>query len=128
MLYAKVVFGLPVEGPFDYSVPQTLYKKIGAGKRVWVSFGNRRMLGFVVGLSKKTEIKNLKPISEAIDDLPVLDKGMLSLTKEISDYYCCSWGEAIQAALPVKLRNGKSIFLFNPLKSANDLPLSLIHI
>jgi primosomal protein N' (replication factor Y) len=119
MLYAKVVLGIPVEGPFDYMVPDNLYKKLKVGVRVWVPFRNRRMLGYVVGITRKTNIKNLKAIGEIIDEAPVLDKNMLSLTQELSGYYCCSWGEAIETALPQALRKGRLIQLNTPnLKAA----------
>jgi primosomal protein N' (replication factor Y) len=109
MLYAKVVVGLPVEGPFDYIVPLSLHSKIKVGSRVWVLFGTRSMLGYVAGLTRKTNIKNLKTVLEVIDDLPILDKNMLLLSKELSDYYGCSLGEAIEAALPEPLRKGKPL-------------------
>lgn len=96
MLYAKVVLGLPVEGPFDYTIPAPLKRKIRVGVRVWVDFHNQKMLGYVVGLSPKTKIKKLKKIGEVIDDCPILDKNLLLLTKDLSEYYCCSWGEAIE--------------------------------
>jgi len=109
MLYAKVVLGIPVEGPFDYNVPVILTKKIKAGMRVWVTFRNKKALGYVVKLTKKTSIKNLKSILEIIDEAPILNKNMLSLTREFSNYYCCSWGQAIETALPKNLRQGKKI-------------------
>jgi len=109
MLYAKVVLGIPVEGPFDYIVPAGLSKKIKVGVRVWVSFRNRRMLGYVVKLTGKSQIKNLKILLDVIDDSAVLDKNMLLLTKQLSEYYCCSWGEAIETALPEALRKGRRI-------------------
>ncbi len=109
MLYAKVVLGLPVEGPFDYSVPAHLYKKIKEGVRVWIQFRDKRKLGYVIKLTRETNIEHVKPILEIIDDSPILDKNMLLLTKELSDYYGCSWGEAIETALPESLRKGKKI-------------------
>ncbi len=109
MLYAKVVLGLPVEGPFDYSVPTHLSKRIKEGMRVWIQFRDKKKLGYVVKFSAETNIKIVKPILEIIDDSPVLDKNMLLLTKKLSDYYGCSWGEAIETALPDPLRKGKSI-------------------
>ncbi len=109
MLYAKIVVGLPVSGPFDYIVPDYLKGKIGLGKRVWVNFGPRRIVGYVVGVSRKSEIKNLKPLLEIIDDVPVLSKESLLLTKELAGYYFCSWGEAIETAIPEGLRRGKKI-------------------
>ncbi|MCX5703578.1 MAG: hypothetical protein NT066_03700, partial [Candidatus Omnitrophica bacterium] len=109
MLYAKVVLGLAVRGPFDYIVPPPLDKKIKEGSRVWVTLRNKKTLGYVVGLVRQTNIKNLKNVLEVIDDYPLLDKDMLSLTRKLSDYYCCSWGEAIETALPEGLRKRKKI-------------------
>jgi len=109
MLYARIVLGLAVEGPFDYIVGTELTNKIKPGARAWVDFRNKKRLGYVAGLAQKTNIKKLKAISELLDDSPVLDTNMLLLTKRLSEYYCCSWGEAIEAALPQALRKGKKI-------------------
>ena len=109
MLYAKVVLGLPVEGPFDYSLPPHFYKRIKVGVRVWIQFRDKRKLGYVVKLTTESDVEQVKPILEIIDDSPILDKNMLLLTKELSDYYGCSWGEAIETALPEGLRKGKEI-------------------
>lgn len=114
MLYAKIAIGLPVSGPFDYIVPDNLVSKIAVGERAWVSFGPRRIVGYVVGLTKKTEVKNLKPIAELIDSEPVLSEEMLELTRELAGYYYCSWGEAIETAIPEFLRKGKKIDRINP--------------
>ena len=107
MLYAKVVLGLPIDGPFDYFVPADLENKISVGVRVWVNFRNKKEVAYVVGLSNKTKIKIIKDISAVIDTAAVLDEQMLLLTKSLAEYYCCSWGEAIEAALPDELRKGK---------------------
>ncbi|MBU4251590.1 MAG: primosomal protein N' [Candidatus Omnitrophica bacterium] len=107
MLYANVVFGLPIDGPFDYLVPADLEDKLVVGARVWVNFRNKKEVAYVVGLNNKTKIKKLKEIVSVIDFFPVLDDAMLKLTKELAEYYCCSWGEAIDAALPDEIRKGK---------------------
>ncbi|MFA5276330.1 MAG: primosomal protein N' [Candidatus Omnitrophota bacterium] len=109
MSYAKVVLGLPLEGPFDYIIPLSLKGKVKAGVRVRVSFGFKKLTGYVVGVCAKTEIKKLKPILEVIDDAPILNENMLSLAQEVSDYYCCSWGEAIDAVLPLAIRKGSRL-------------------
>ncbi len=114
MLYAKVVVGFPVSGPFDYIVPDSLSGKITLGARAWVSFGTRRIVGYVVGFSKKSQIKKIKPILELIDESPILTKNLLLLTKELAEYYYCSWGEAIETAIPEGLRKGKKIDRVNP--------------
>ena len=109
MLYAKIVVGLPVSGTFDYIVPDTLKKMIKSGARVWINFGARRIVGYVVALTKKSQVRGLKPLLELIDKHPLLDKKILLLTEKIADYYCCSWGEVIETALPEGLRKGKKI-------------------
>jgi primosomal protein N' (replication factor Y) len=109
MLYARVVLGLPVEGPFDYIVPGNLHRKIKVGARARVPFRNKIKLGYVVGLTDKTNIRNLKKISQILDNQPILNKNMLSLARELSRYYCCTFGEAIETALPEGLRKGRKI-------------------
>ena len=107
MLYAKVVVGLPVDGPFDYSVPSNFSKSIKEGMRAWIHFRAKRVLGYVVRLTKETSIQKVKPILDIIDDSPILDKNMLLFTRELSNYYGCSWGEAIEAALPQGVKKGR---------------------
>lgn len=109
MLYANVVLGLPIDGPFDYLIPADLEGKIVIGARVRVNFRNKKEVAYVVGLNNKTKIKKLKEILGLIDQSPILDKDMLILTKRLAQYYCCSWGEAVEAALPDELRKGKEI-------------------
>ncbi|MFA4854258.1 MAG: primosomal protein N' [Candidatus Omnitrophota bacterium] len=107
MLYAKVVLGLPIDGPFDYLVPAYLEKKLSLGARVWVNFRNKKEVAYVVGLSSKTKIKKVKEISAVIDATPILGEKMLLLAKRLAEYYCCSWGQAIETAIPEDLRKGK---------------------
>ncbi len=109
MLYAKVVLGLPLEGPFDYTTASSLEGKIKVGCRVWVNFRNKKEVAYVVALSSKTKIKKVKEVISLIDDEPLLDEPLLLLTEKIAQYYGCSWGEAIEAALPEELRQGKAI-------------------
>lgn len=111
MLFAKIVVGLPVSGPFDYIVPDKLKDTIKVGSRVVVSFGIRRIVGYVVDLVKSSKISKLKPILELLDNSPLLNKELLLLTNEFAQYYCCSWGEAIEAALPQSLRKGKRVVI-----------------
>jgi len=126
MLYAKIVVGLPVSGPFDYIVPGALEKMIQPGARVWVNFGPRRIVGYVVALAKKSQVKNLKPVLELIDQQSLLNEKIILLTEKIADYYCCSWGEAIETALPAALRKGKkgdgSIFSESSIKKIEPSP------
>jgi len=107
-MYVNVVLGLPIEGPFTYEVGADLTKGVAVGKRAWVPFGNRRLIGYIVGIPESTSVKHTKPIYSIIDEEPVLSVDLLKTTKWISEYYFCSWGEAIAAALPPALKKGKT--------------------
>lgn len=107
--YAEIAVGLPIRKPFHYKVPDELRDKVEIGKRVWVPFGARRLVGYIVGFIGKAEVEEVKPILSVIDEEgPVLDSRLLELTKWISDYYHASWGEAIEAAIPGPLRKGRT--------------------
>ena len=114
MLYAKIVLGLAVKGPFDYIVPDEVAARLKAGSRVKVNFCNRVVTGYIVEIAKKSKVKNLKSILTLIDEVPVLSANILELTKEIADYYFCFWGEVIETALPEGLRKGKKIVINEP--------------
>lgn len=130
MLFAKVVLGLPLRTAFDYLIPQGLEKKSRPGMRVQVPFRNKKLTGYIVGLAASTDIKKVRPLYGIIDDTPVLNANLLKLTRELSDYYLCSWGEAIECALPIPLRKGKPVGALkathktnNPLKTPHSILL-----
>ncbi|MFH1645550.1 MAG: primosomal protein N' [Candidatus Omnitrophota bacterium] len=106
-MYAKVLVNLPLEGPFDYSIPPLLLSEIAVGKRVWVSFGPRRTVGYVIEISEKSDFGKVKPVLSVIDREPIVTDELIRLTRQISDYYLCSWGEAIDAVVPTALKKGK---------------------
>jgi primosomal protein N' (replication factor Y) len=109
MLFAKVVLGLPLRTAFDYLVPQGLEKKARPGMRVQAPFRNKNLTGYIVGLATSTDIQKVKPLYGIIDEIPVLNADLLKLTRNLSDYYLCSWGEAIETALPASLRKGRPV-------------------
>jgi len=111
MQYAKVVLGLPIEGPFDYIIPSDLENRIKPGSRVIIPFGNQKAIGFVIGISAKSKIKKLKYIISCLDKIPVINEKLIELAKKISEYYCTSFGMAIETQVPLVLRRGKKIEL-----------------
>lgn len=105
--YIQVVLDLPIDKVFDYVVPEHLKKDIEIGKRVWVEFRNKKTVAYVVGLLEESKLKKIKEIKNVIDSYPVIDSSLLSLSKWISKYYFCSWGEALAITLPPALRKGQ---------------------
>ncbi len=60
-----------------------------------------------------------------LDPLPLIDGKMLELTRWMADYYACSWGQALDAAVPagVKKHAGTRVgtFLMVPEEIRADL-------
>ncbi len=106
--FVQVAVNLPLESVFDYSVPKQLKDSIAIGKRVWVPFRNRVIVGYIIGISEKTQIRRTRDIKEVIDEEPLLSGQMLEFTWWMADYYFCSWGKAIEAALPGPFKRGKT--------------------
>ena len=130
MLFANIVFGLPIEGPFDYAVPEQLQAKIRKGMRAIVNFNNKKLTGYIVALSDTSKIKQVKPILDMPDEHPILASSILRLTKELSLYYGCSWGEAIETAMPQAIRNSKRRLELTPSfasKNKTSANITLIH-
>ena len=55
--------------------------------------------GTVVGTDSQAP-DNVRSIIEVLDDTPAFTKELLELTRRVSEYYLCSWGEVLDASLP----------------------------
>jgi len=105
--FADIAIALPIDKLFQYSIPEPISDNVKIGARVFVPFGPRRVVGYVVGLGDAAEVTDVKAIERVIDAEPILTEEMLKLTKWISENYFCSWGEAIAAAIPGGIKKGK---------------------
>jgi len=130
---AKIVVGLPVDGPFDYAIGKDLQNRIAVGQRVRVSFNRRDRVGFVAGVGQRSTFKRLNPVLSLLDAAPALDSRALELAKTFSAYYGCSLGEAIEAYLPAALRRDKLSLSSPPVpvstkeKNAGEKEMILVH-
>ena len=88
--FAKVAIALPIDRLFHYGIPDNLLNDVAVGKRVFVQFTNRTVVGYVVGLSDEADVKEVKNVEGVIDKEPILSDEMLKLTEWIKDTYFCS--------------------------------------
>ncbi|MFQ5674708.1 MAG: primosomal protein N' [bacterium] len=108
--YVQVVFPLPLNQAFTYSVPDELKEIAKIGSRVIAPFGPRRLTGFIVGLSETTELSEIKPVQDILDLTPLVSDHMLALAQWIAEYYLCSLGEVLKATLPsVLMRSSRKV-------------------
>ncbi len=105
--FAEVAISLPIDKLFQYSIPEELSDNVKIGARVFVPFGPRTTVGYVVGFSDAAEVRDVKAIKSVIDKEPILTDELLKLTKWIGENYFCSWGEAIGAVIPGGIKKGK---------------------
>jgi primosomal protein N' (replication factor Y) len=101
--FADIAMATSVREVFTYSVPEALADGLVPGLRVHVPVGSRFAIGVVVRIHSDEPGFKTKPIRSVLDTEPVLDSHMLSLTEWVSRDTFSSWGETIQAALPVGL-------------------------
>jgi primosomal protein N' (replication factor Y) len=98
-MIAQIVFDLPLDGPFDYLVPEHLIPQITVGTRVKVSFGAKAQIGFVIGLLEHSDIPKLKPVQSLRDPCAVFNSLDIDFAKYFCSYYGCSLGEALATML-----------------------------
>ncbi len=91
---------------FDYEIPEDFVVQIGMRVTVPFGFNNRYAQGVVVGISDKSQFKNLKSIIKIIDSEPLCSKEILSLCLWIKDKYFCSFYQALRLFLPPGLERG----------------------
>ncbi|MFH1593323.1 MAG: primosomal protein N' [Candidatus Omnitrophota bacterium] len=105
--FAEIAIALPMNKNFHYSITGSVKKEIEIGKRVWVEFGRKDRVGYVVGFADSTEVEDTKPVKSVIDSEPIISLSMLELCKWVAETYMCSLGQAIAATVPSVLKKGK---------------------
>ena len=105
MLTANIILPFPLNDTYTYYVPQAMEEHICVGQRVIVSFGAKRFFtGIVYSLGEASNVADLKPIAEIIDNKPIVSQNQLLYWRRLADYYICSLGDIMRLALPSALR------------------------
>lgn len=105
--YATILLPLAAEGSFTYKIPPELASNVRLGSRVVVQFGARHYYtGIVITLHEQNPIPGheLKDIKDVADPMPAVLPLQLRLWQWVSDYYMCTPGEVMKAALPSGLK------------------------
>lgn len=105
MLTANIILPFPLNDTYTYYVPQVMEEHIYVGQRVIVSFGVKRFFtGIVYSFGEASNVTDLKPIAEIIDNKPIVSQNQLLYWRRLADYYICSLGDIMRLALPSALR------------------------
>ncbi len=125
--YAEVILPLALPQNYTYSIPPLLLDDVAIGKRVIVQFGQRRLYTALVCAIHQKAPKDFKPkdILEVEDQVPIISEKQLKLWQWMADYYLCTMGEVMTAALPAGLKlASETVVLKNHLKKIVDEELS----
>ncbi|MCU0474094.1 MAG: primosomal protein N' [Bacteroidales bacterium] len=100
--FADIILPVAVKGSFTYSIPDEFSDDVKPGMRVLVRFGNRKIYsGIICKLHNVApDLKNIRPIMELADTVQIANERQLAHWRWISDYYLCSRGEVMNAAVP----------------------------
>ena len=115
-MYAEIIIPLALPKNYTWMIPDTMQSEIMIGMRVEVMLGaNKRYAGIVKKITPlKPEGFNPKPIVGLLDEAPIVYEHQLKLWEWMANYYMCSEGEVMQAAIPSHLKiSSESIFTIN---------------
>ncbi|MFM8739348.1 MAG: primosomal protein N', partial [Cytophagales bacterium] len=104
--FAEILLPVPIPRFFTYRIPKVLVGKTMAGQRVIVPFGQKKILtGVVVTVhGQPPKDYEAKYILELLDETEVIYPQQFKLYQWIADYYLCTLGEVLAAALPSGLK------------------------
>lgn len=90
---------------FDYHLDKK--KTPIPGARVWVSFRNKKRLGFITHLKNQSSIHTpLKTIDVLVDDAALIPEELLKLCFWIAEYYQAPLSEVLPLAVPKRFLKG----------------------
>src|SRR5215217_747043 len=96
-----------LRGPFDYRLPGEM-TGVGVGSMLLIPFGQRRLLGVVVGLSATSEV----PAERLVEPLKALESGvpaeLVRLGLWVAEEYCSTPARGLSLVLPPGAGTGAS--------------------
>lgn len=117
MTFANIILPLALpKRTYTYLVPDELVGQIQPGLRVEVPFGQNKLYsGLVESVHTQEPSYRVKPIFAVLDEVEVVTRLQFELWNWLADYYCCTLGEVMSAALPGHLKlSSETKLVFSP--------------
>ncbi len=113
--WADVILPLALPQNYTYGIPVNLLSKCVPGVRVEVMLGDKKKYaGILRQISAQKPAYDTKPILNVLDDVPICFPQQLTLWSWMAQYYMCSEGEVMTAALPANFKlSSETILIFN---------------
>lgn len=105
-MYADIILPLALpKRTYTYAVPEGALALVQPGVRVEVQFGKSKLYsGLVERVHDQKPDYPVKPIISVLDEVNLVTPQQLRFWDWLADYYCCTLGEVMAAALPGQLR------------------------
>ncbi len=118
-----VLLPINVETTYEYLVPKEFEDKIKTFIRVLVPLGKSKTYsGLIVNINKEkkeTSSYKLKPLLEILDKNPIVNSKNFEFWQWLANYYLCSLGDVMNAALPSALKLESHLII---IPTINSLP------
>lgn len=113
-VWAEVILPLALPVTYTYGIPAALQTKTKQGCRAEVELRNKKYAGIIKAISTDKPAYETKPILNILDDEPVIFEQQLQLWRWMSEYYMCSEGEVMAAALPTHFKlSSETVLIYN---------------
>lgn len=115
-MYAEIIIPLALPKNYTWKIPENLVNSIQPGCRVEVNLGkNKKYAGIVKRIHNDAPISfEAKEILNLLDPEPVIQPYQLKFWEWLSEYYMCTEGEVMAAALPAHFKlSSETILIFN---------------
>ncbi|MFN2457826.1 MAG: primosomal protein N' [Chitinophagaceae bacterium] len=115
-MFAEIIIPLALPKNYTWKIPDHLMNDVQAGCRVEVNLGkNKKYSGIVKNIYDRAPL-NFEPkeILNVIDREPVISAFHLQFWEWMAEYYMCTEGEVMAAALPAHFKlSSETILIFN---------------
>lgn len=106
--YADVILPLPLPVVFTYAIPGEVKDIITRGKHVYVELGNKKYHAIVKNIHRnKPNSNRIKNILMVFDKFTPVSEFQFKFWEWMTEYYMCTEGEVLKAALPPAVKSGK---------------------
>jgi primosomal protein N' (replication factor Y) len=114
-MYAEVIIPLALPTNYTWAIPEEWQSNVREGCRVEVELRNKKYAGIVKRLhNDKPAAFEPKAIGNLLDTEPIIYPSQQKLWEWIGEYYLCSEGEVMAAALPAHFKlSSETILVYN---------------
>ncbi len=120
--FINVILPIPLDKEFTYGINKNEAAFLKPGMRVAVQFGKSKVYAALVTKIHETPplVYEAKEIEHILDESPIVTLDQLKLWTWISEYYMCTKGEVLRAALPSAFLLESETIVFKNKKTSFD--------